>query len=437
VVSDFIIIGLMLIANAIFAAYEMAIASISRARLMVLANSKDKRARDALFMKERMEASLAVVQLGITFAGAVAAATGGAGIADWLEPYFIETWGFSPFWAEIFAILFLVIPLSLLTIIFAELIPKLVALNHRETICLFFSPVMKSIFTGLYPLISVVERIVKKFLSIIDHKIKAAEKAGDQTGIHELNAAIALARASRLISAGEEKILSSAAQLSRKNLKSIMTPIEDVSMLDDHNSLSQALIKAHFDMHTRFPVYEGQSGGNRKILGYVNFKDMVVALKLNPEDPSITGIIRPIPFFSEDLIVSNVLERMIKDKNHLAIVVDKNNHPVGMITLEDIIEELIGDIEDEYDRESTYIHPYNAGWLMGGGVAMSMVAQTTGLGDKRKDLLDSGIRLSDWCAQKIGRMKGGEVIQDDSLRISIRKLRRRKVAEAMVTVTAK
>ena len=433
-ISDFIIIGLMLVINAIFAAYEMAVASIPRARLVALSNLKQKNAPEALFMKERMEASLAVAQLGMTFSAAVAAATGGAGIADWLEPYFINTWGFDPFWAELSSIFFLVIPLSTLTVIFAELLPKMIALNHRETVCLYFSPVMKTIFTGLYPLISVVERIVKKFLSIVDRKISAADKTNAQSGIHELNAAIALARASRLIGPGEEKILLAASQLSRKTIKSIMTPLADISMLPDDNSLSQAFIKAHLDMHTRFPIYENQSNENIKILGYVNFKDIVVTLKLNPEDPSIKGIIRPIHSFDGDLIVSGVLERMIKDKAHLAIVVDKNNSPLGMITLEDIVEELLGDIEDEYDRESTYIHPYPAGWIMGGGVTMSVVVQTTGLAEKRKDLAESNMRLSDWCAQKIGKINGGETIQDGTLRIFIRKLRRRKVAEVTVAV---
>ncbi|MCR4337993.1 MAG: hemolysin family protein [Candidatus Omnitrophica bacterium] len=432
--SDLIIIALMLIINAIFAAYEMAIASISRARLIALTNLKHKKAAEALFMKERMEASLAVVQVGITFAGALAAATGGAGISDWLEPHLINALGLGQFWAELFSVLLLVIPLSIMTIIFAELIPKMLALNHRETICLQLSPAMKTIFIAFYPLISILEKTVKKILSIIDRKIDLSSKHMDQTGIHELNAAIALTRASRLISAGEEKILLSAAQLSRKTIKSIMTPLEDISMMQDNSSLSEALIKAHQDMHTRFPVYVNSSDEKMKILGYVNFKDIVIALKLNPTNPSIHGIIRPLQSFDEDMIVSTVLERMIKDKAHLALVIDKNGDPQGMITLEDIVEELLGDIEDEYDRQSVYIHPYNAGWIMGGGVPMNIVAQTTGLAEKRKDLVDSTMRLSDWCAQKIKKIKGGETIQDGTLRVSIRKLRRHKVAEAMIFV---
>jgi putative hemolysin len=264
-----------------------------------------------------------------------------------------------------------------------------------------------------------------------------ADRAGyDQTGIHELNAAISLARTSRLISASEEKILTAASQLSHKTIKSIMTPLEDTSMMADSNSLTEALIQAHNDMHTRFPVYDNQQEKGRKILGYVNFKDIVATLKINPQNPTVKGIIRPIQEFDENLVVAVVLEKLIKDKAHLAMITGKDNLPIGMVTLEDIIEELVGDIEDEYDRQPNYIHQFDAGWIMGGGVTMGTLAEKTGLAQKRPEFINSPMRLSEWCETKTGKLDGGEVIVDGNLHVVVRKLRRHKVGEAIVSVAS-
>jgi putative hemolysin len=122
----------MLAVNAVFAAYEMALASVSRASLEVLLQAKRRGARCAVYMKDRMEGSLAVIQLGITLAGAIAAATGGAAADEWLSPWLIDTFALSSGAAEFVALVLLVVPLSAVTIIFAELIPKMVGINNKE-----------------------------------------------------------------------------------------------------------------------------------------------------------------------------------------------------------------------------------------------------------------------------------------------------------------
>src|SRR5437762_6077433 len=115
------VIVFMLLCNGFFAAYEIALASISRMRLVVLVNQKRKGAEEALFMKDRMEASLAVAQVGLTLAGAIAAATGGAGVTELFAPYLAHRFGWSEGASEIVAIIFLIIPFSLAMILFGEL----------------------------------------------------------------------------------------------------------------------------------------------------------------------------------------------------------------------------------------------------------------------------------------------------------------------------
>ncbi len=433
---EFIVIIVMLACSAFFAAYEMAIASISHAKLAVHVQNKRKGAAEALYMKERMEASLAVTQMGMTLTGAIAAATGGAGVSQSLAPYLQLTFGWSETLADITSLIILIIPLSGLTITFAELIPKMFALNNRLWVCLTLSPAMKILGQISYPVISVFELIVKKVLHMAS-KRDFKNRFEDQIGLHELNTAVSMARTSRLINARQEKIVLSAAQLSVKPVKEIMLPITDVCMLSLEISLSDALIRAHLDMHTRFPVC-AKENDSQTIQGYINFKDIVSALKLNPAEPSLRGILRPIKTFAEDTPVSQVLEEMMSEKLHIATVTSKEQRIIGMVTLEDIIEELVGEIEDEYDRLPTYIHPYSGGWIMGGGVPMNVVAQTTGTVWAPRKPDEPAPRLADWCAKKFGQpFKGGEIIESNNLQIMVRKLRRQKLSEAVVSFIIK
>jgi len=173
----------------------------------------------------------------------------------------------------------------------------------------------------------------------------------------------------------------------------------------------------------------------QNILGYINFKDIMAALKLNPSDPTVKGIVRPIRSVESDATIAHALETMIQDNLHIMLVVAKDKGVIGMITLEDIIEELVGDIEDEFDRFPSHVHPYSGGWIVGGGVTMGVLARETGVA-LPADILP-GMRFADWCArQKEGAFEGGEIIEANGFVVLIRKLRRRKVGEAAVSIKA-
>jgi putative hemolysin len=137
-----VIILVMIALNAVFAGYEIALASVSLARLQVLHTSHRSGASAAMWMKQNMESSLAVVQLGITFVGAIAAATGGAGAEETIAPS-LEKMGLRSGFADLLAITIVVVPLSIITITVGELIPKVFALRNAEWVCLRLSPIMR------------------------------------------------------------------------------------------------------------------------------------------------------------------------------------------------------------------------------------------------------------------------------------------------------
>jgi putative hemolysin len=434
---ELIIIALMLMVNAIFASYEMALASISRARLAALCQQKKKGAEQAAFMKDRMEASLAVVQLGITLAGALAAATGGAGMQEYFTPYLTGVLRVPSAFAEVLAVICLVIPLSVFTIIFAELVPKMFALQNREWVLLSISPAMKTIAWLAHPAVSFFETAVKRVMRLSPGRMGRDGGFEEQQGLHELKAAAALARASSLIGAAEEKIVLSAAEFSRRIVSGIMLPASDIVMIPVTDNLADALIKAHLDMHTRYPVCEREKDP-QTIMGYVNFKDIINALKVNPASPDIRGITRPIPSVKQGSRLSDVLSQLIHDKTHIALVRDENDRVAGLIALEDLIEELVGNIEDEYDRLPGHVHPFGSSWIMGGGVPMSLVSSTLGYELESQAAPAGPLTLAGWVNEKLGRSpEPGEIVQLDGLTVMARKLRRKKIYECIVSLEKK
>jgi putative hemolysin len=431
---ELFVIIIMLVFNAFFAAYEMGLASISRARIAILFNEKKKGAAEAAFMKDKMEASLATIQMGITMVGVIAAATGGAGVQENFVPYLQQNFNLSITLSRVLAIILLMIPLTFVTMVFGELVPKMIALHNKEWVVLKMSPVMKILSRAINPVVSIIETTVKKVVNVIT-RWGGIEQGGQGQWLHELKAAVSLARTAQLMGEREEKIVLAAAHLSTHLVGDIMLPAQDISMIYVGSPLMEALVKAHLDMHTRFPVCMKENDP-QSIEGYVNFKDIVSALRVNPSDPSIKGISRPIRKVRSDMPLSMLLGSMIKEKNHIVIVTSADGAVLGMVTLEDIIEELVGEIEDEFDNLPTHFHPYGTNcWIVGGGVLMTAVASHAGLDWSGKYPDSKGPTVAQWCIQQVGQpLKGGEVIEADNLRVVPRKFRRKKVSEAMVSV---
>jgi putative hemolysin len=430
-----LIILLMVVLNAVFAAYEIALASASFGRLKTLAEEHRPGARAAAYMKENMEASLAVVQLGITLVGAIAAATGGAGAEETVAPWLEGALGVSPRVADALALSLIVLPLSALTIVAGELIPKVFALKNKEWVCLKLSPPMRALSLVFYPAVWVLEGVVRTMLSWSErrwqptfegHKVETAE-------MQELRAVVALARTSRLIGGKEEQIMLGAARLSNRKIAEIMIPVDEMVTLDLQQTMAESLVTAHTEMHTRFPVC-ARPGDKQSICGYVNFKDIVSELRLSPQEPSLRGILRSMLDLSEDMTIAVALERMIRGHVHIALIRDQQRRVVGMVTLEDILEELVGDILDEYDRVPAHFIETGTGWVMGGGVSLDRLEQLMGVKIEREGL-DSSVRnLSDLVRFRLDRPPhGGDLVHDSGLRILVRKARRQRVLEAQVS----
>jgi putative hemolysin len=250
--------------------------------------------------------------------------------------------------------------------------------------------------------------------------------------LQELRAVAALARTLKLIGAREENIILSAMRLSSRYVRESMLPAEYIGMLAADSSLEEALVAGHLDLHTRFPVTE-RAGDPQAIVGYVNFKDIVACMRVAGHKPSLRSVVRPIPSVRDDLALSTCLEQLIREHTHIALVRDRSEKIVGMITLEDVIEELVGDIQDEFDRMPGHVKASGPSWVVGGGVPLSRIKELTGVALAGEPGA-APKTLDEWVTARLGRpVRGGDVVTQGGVTVIVRSVRRQRVHEAQLT----
>jgi putative hemolysin len=432
---ELIVMLVMIGLNGIFAGYEIALTSVSRARLEALVRENRAGAKASLSMKRSMERSLAVVQVAITLFGAIAAATGGAGAKEQIVPLLMSA-GISHAFANPIAIAIVVVPLTVMSVVFGELVPKIFSLRNKEWVCLRLSPWMIWFARSIWPAVWVLEKIATLITGWGERRWRPGHEPGkkrEAAELQELRAIAALARTTQLIGAREENIIVNAVRLSSRPVREGMLRAEHIGMLDAHSSLADALVVGHLDLHTRFPVTE-RPGDPQAIVGYANFKDIVACMRLASHNPSLRSVVRPIPSLRDDLPLSVSLEQMIREHTHIALVRDRDGKIVGMITLEDIIEELVGEIQDEYDRLPTHVTASGDGWVVGGGVPLAKLAEATGIQLHSDGGSPPPRTLNDWVVAQLGRpVRGGDVVNQGNVSVIVRSVRRMNLHEAQVS----
>lgn len=303
---------------------------------------------------------------------------------------------------------------------FTEILPKTLGVNYNSRLAPLIAVPLAVLIRVLAPVVYLIHFINRPF----EHKQDQSKAAP----LEEITALAGMARLSNLISRHQERIIQGTSELSLKQVRDIMIPVEQVTFLSTSASLSDAIITAHLDPHTRFPICE--DGDRNRVLGYVNFKEMIYRLRTNPADPSLHGIIRPVHFATPEQPAAELLRAFVEHHEHVAIVRETDGKTLGLVTLEDVIEELVGELEDEFDRLPRMLHALRGGtWMVGGGVPVTELASKLGL-----TLPDAHGSTSAWLIRRFGRIpKPNEIYREDGTEFMVRRTRRGKVFEASVT----
>ncbi|MBM3289130.1 MAG: CBS domain-containing protein [Candidatus Hydrogenedentes bacterium] len=192
--------------------------------------------------------------------------------------------------------------------------------------------------------------------------------------------------------------------------------------------MTDAVLTAHWDPHTRFPICD--EGDHDRVLGYINFKELVYRARTNPSDPSLRGIIRPVHFVHCGESAADLLRMFVEQHVHMAIVRDDDDKTLGLVTMEDLVEELVGELEDEFDRLPRMCHALSGGtWMVGGGFPATKLDDVLGV-------TFEGARgsTSAWLIERMGHLpKLNEVHTEAGYEFLVRRTRRGKIFEVAVS----
>ncbi len=385
---------------------EAVVLSVTPSQIAAISMKKPKLGAIWQGFKTHIQGPIALILLLNTAAYTVGATVAGA--------QFSELFGHKWVWLYSVALTFVMVQ-------FTEILPKTLGVRFNRELAGVIAGPLNSVITVLTPFLRLVHWI--------NHPFEAKKGSSSFVATAEEIAAMAgLARLSNQISFHQERIIRGASHLARHKVYEVMIPAEQVAFLSTSQTLAEAVIAAHLDIHTRFPVCEKNDKNN--VVGYVNFKEMIYFMRTNPQDPSFRGIIRPVHFAGPDESAADLLRVFVEQHIHIAIVRDKNGATLGFVTLEDLVEELVGEIEDEFDKLPRMFHALSGGtWMVGGGVSMAEVAK--GLNNPK---LESTEKISVWLSNALNRTpKPGDIYRQAGVEFAVRRVRRGQVFEVSVT----
>jgi len=327
------IVVLCLLANALIAGAEMAFVAVSRPSLRELVRQGHKKADILLRLRERPERTLAVMQIGITLVAALAGAVGGAGAEEQLSPLF-EKLGVNESTADTLAIGVVVVPLTYFTVVIGELIPKTLALRNSLTVGLAAAPWLSFFDRVLGPLVTIFEWSTKSLLRVL------RLTRGSQSAARGEEAQAATVELG-LLSSQHRQYVMNLVDLERKRVKDIYLPWKHVVKADVRLSAREVETILLASGHTRVPVLDEEA-----LVGILNAKEFF-ALHATGSGQWLS-LVRPAVELQEHLPLLAGL-RMLQDRRvHMGIVYSHQTR-VGIVTLEDILEEVVGEIYDEDD----------------------------------------------------------------------------------------
>ncbi len=344
-ITQLLMLMVLIALNAFFAASEIAFISLNDAKIEKQAKEGNKKAKQIEKMLKNPSGFLATIQIGITLAGFLSSAYASETFAEMLAPVLYQ---FMPFihigiWKNI-AIILITIILSFFTLIFGELVPKRFAMKNYEKIS--FATI------GIIRAISMVTSPFVKFLTWVTNGVSkvfgVGENEEESVTEEEIKMLIDQGEEKGTIKEEEKELINNVFAFNDITVSEIMRHRKDIFAVDmniSHDELLQELSKEEY-RYSRIPVYEETID---EIKGILYVKD--VLKNINKKTFRIKNVIKDAYFVSQNRLINEVFKELQKNKKQIAIIVDEYGGTSGLITMEDILEELVGDIYDEYDKE--------------------------------------------------------------------------------------
>ena len=424
--TDILIILVLILINGFFVAAEIAFVSVRRTRLDELAEAGDRRAKRAQVLMRDPGRFLAVIQVAITFLGALASAVAAVSIVTVVsEP--LRQITFLADYADTIALLFVTSIVAIVSIVLGELIPKGLALGNPDRIALTVSGPITLFAKIVSPLVAVLVLLTK----IISKPFGIDPTRTPELSAAEIRLIVEQGSQQGVLEAEEEQMISAVMSLSDSKLHEVMVPRIDIAAIDQEASFDDAVTLVLTEGHSRTPLYKESVD---HIVGILYAKDLLRIIAAGGPRPRLRDIMRPALFVPESQAVDDLLNELQRRRVHMAIVLDEYGGTAGLVTIEDLLEEIVGEIQDEFDEEEPMKVIVREGEAILNGRADI---------DEMGELIDPALELEDdeeydtvggFVYHRIGRVPVvGDTVAVDPFKITVIKVTGRRVGKVRVT----
>lgn len=343
ILFQLLFLAFLTLVNAFFAGAEMAVVSVNKNRIKVLADEGSKRAALLQTLFEDSTKFLSTIQVAITLAGFFSSASAATGISQVLGGWIAQ---FGIPYSNTIAVVVVTIILSYFTLVFGELVPKRIALQKAEAFSLFVVQPIYIISKILSPFIKLLSLSTNGFLHLIGMKTENLEEAVSEEEIKKM---LETGSENGVFNEIEKEMINSIFSFDDKTAKDVMVPRREVFAIDIEEPLEKILDEILETRHSRIPVYEEQIDN---IIGILQVKDvMIEARKKSFEEVDIRALLKEAFFVPDGKNTDELFREMQRTKNRMAVLIDEYGGVSGILTVEDLVEEVMGEITDEHEEE--------------------------------------------------------------------------------------
>ncbi|HEV2821297.1 MAG TPA: hemolysin family protein [Solirubrobacteraceae bacterium] len=364
----------LVLANGFFVATEFAITRLRPTQVEDFIRQGRPGAKSAKHAVENIDAYLSACQLGITVSSLGLGALGEPAFHDLLEPLLGDE-------ARIFSIgLATIVGFAIITtlhVVVGELSPKSLAIARTEPVSLALSPLMRGFYLVTRPVVDLFNGMGNLLLKPFG--VPPANEAGSQPHSEdELRSLLRQSSEQGLIRQDERRLSEAVLLYGDRRVREVMRPRPEVVVMTADQSLAEAGRLAVHSGHTRFPLCAPDLGLD-SATGVVNAKDLLEAY-VEERAADLKDLSRPIARVSDGTMIDELLRDMRRRRTHMAVVVDEHGTAVGLVTMEDIVEQIVGEIEDEFDEDAEpAVRRHENGWIVDGNASLRLVVEETGL----------------------------------------------------------
>ena len=363
----------LVVLNGFFVAAEFSLVKVRKTRLAELEENGSKRASVALDVTSKLDAYLSACQLGITLASLGLGWLGEPAIASLLEPLFSNTVGWSPVYTHTVALIIAFLIITFLHIVLGELVPKSLAIQSAEKTALGTAGMLKLFYRIFYPAIFLLNGLANSILRLFG--MAPANEADLAHTEEELRMLVDASERHGFLDKMESTLLDNVFEFSDRIAGEVMVPRQDMVCLYIQDTIDEALNVIKEYGHTRYPLCDDDKDN---VIGMIHVRDMI-SIKDN-RVIEISQLKRDILIVPEGVPISHLVQKMRSQRTHMAVVADEFGGTAGLVTIEDLLEELVGEIYDEFDREQPHVKKINeTDYEVNGRVLLEDISEILGI----------------------------------------------------------